>query len=156
MANSCATSSPPDPSQPLRSQWSGSIAARLPSHTGTALVAGETTFTYAEIDHWSQAVATWLRAQDVDPEDTVAIHAARGPALPVAMLGVWKAGALPLSPGTSRALFHGNQAVDRADLVGISHQQKYGLVRPGVFAGRRVHLLKRDPFDPLLKRLQLG
>jgi hypothetical protein len=52
-------------------------------------------------------------------------------------------------------LLHRNQAVDSSHLAGVSHEQKYCLVRLRIFASHRVHLIECDRRDPLLKGFEI-
>jgi pristinamycin I synthase-3/4 len=70
----------------------------------TALVFGEATITYAELDAAADAVARRLRAAGVGPDARVGVCVERGPALVAALLGAWKAGGayVPLDPAYPR------------------------------------------------------
>ena len=67
---------------------------------GDALVADGITWSYAELDRASDAVAALLAARGIGPESIVGINLPRSADLVVAVLGVAKAGAayLPLDP----------------------------------------------------------
>ncbi|HEX2191327.1 MAG TPA: amino acid adenylation domain-containing protein, partial [Longimicrobiaceae bacterium] len=73
-------------------------AARTPD--AVAVAAGGGAVTYAELDRRSDLLADELRRRFVGPEVPVAVCADRSPALPVAVLAVWKAGGafVPLDP----------------------------------------------------------
>ncbi|MFK4066850.1 amino acid adenylation domain-containing protein [Streptomyces sp. NPDC029674] len=73
-------------------------AARTPDLV--AVVAGDTTLTYRELDRRSDDLAARLRAEGVGPERIVGVHLARTPDLVVALLAVLKAGGafMPLEP----------------------------------------------------------
>ncbi|MBO2458316.1 non-ribosomal peptide synthetase [Actinomadura violacea] len=73
-------------------------ATRTPR--ATALVGGEESVTYAELDRRSAALAAHLRAHGVRAEARVAVHLPRGVDLVVALLAVWRAGGayVPLDP----------------------------------------------------------
>ncbi|MEU1025879.1 AMP-binding protein, partial [Streptomyces sp. NPDC005904] len=66
-----------------------------------AVSAATTTWTYAELDARANRIARWLIAEDLGPDDRIAVALPRGPEHIAALLGVMKAGAayLPLDPG---------------------------------------------------------
>ncbi|MEU8231341.1 amino acid adenylation domain-containing protein [Actinoplanes sp. NPDC048967] len=74
--------------------------AALSRHAGEALVADGMSWSYAELDRASDAVAALLAARGIGPESIVGISLPRSADLVVAVLGVAKAGAayLPLDP----------------------------------------------------------
>ena len=65
-------------------------AARTPE--AVAVIAAGENLTYAELDRRSTALAQWLRAAGVETESRVALLLGRTLDVPVALLGVWKAG----------------------------------------------------------------
>ncbi|MEW5929752.1 MAG: amino acid adenylation domain-containing protein [Gemmatimonadota bacterium] len=73
-------------------------AARVPGRV--AVEADDGRLTYAELDRRAEALAALLRARGVGPETRVALFVERTTAVPVALLGVLKAGGayLPLDP----------------------------------------------------------
>ncbi|WP_121717410.1 non-ribosomal peptide synthetase [Streptomyces sp. E5N91] len=73
-------------------------AARTPD--APAVRHDGSSWTYAELDAWSNALATDLRAQGLGPEEFAAIRLGRSPELIVAMLAVLKSGAayVPVDP----------------------------------------------------------
>uniref|UniRef100_UPI0018F718F3 non-ribosomal peptide synthetase n=1 Tax=Streptomyces sp. N35 TaxID=2795730 RepID=UPI0018F718F3 len=73
-------------------------AARTPG--ATALIAGDTTLTYAELDARAAALTRALAAEGVGPRSLVAVSLPRSADLVVALLAVLKAGAayLPVDP----------------------------------------------------------
>ncbi|WP_331741237.1 amino acid adenylation domain-containing protein (plasmid) [Streptomyces sp. NBC_00963] len=73
-------------------------AARTPD--APAVISGECTLTFRELDEQANRVAHRLRALGAGPDTLVGVHLERGPGLVPALLGVWKAGAayLPLDP----------------------------------------------------------
>ncbi|HEY8086993.1 MAG TPA: amino acid adenylation domain-containing protein, partial [Polyangiaceae bacterium] len=77
-------------------------AKRSPS--AVAVVSGDRTMTFAELDERADRVAGYLRANGVGRESLVGVALDRSPELVVALLGVWKAGAayVPLDPSYPR------------------------------------------------------
>ncbi|HEX6911205.1 MAG TPA: amino acid adenylation domain-containing protein, partial [Longimicrobium sp.] len=73
-------------------------AARTPD--APALVAGDETITYAELDRRANRLAHGLRARGIGPESRVGLLLERSASMVVAMLGVLKAGGayVPLDP----------------------------------------------------------
>ncbi|RDI46227.1 amino acid adenylation domain-containing protein [Nocardia mexicana] len=67
----------------------------------TAIRAGDTTLTYGELDRCANRVARALIAQGVGPESLVAVAVPRTEHLPIALLGVLKAGAAYLPIDTA-------------------------------------------------------
>ncbi|NSL88386.1 amino acid adenylation domain-containing protein [Chitinophaga sp. Mgbs1] len=59
----------------------------------TALVFQHQSFTYATLDHWSDAVAAMLQARGIGPGSVVGIWWPRGPELHAAIIGIVKSGA---------------------------------------------------------------
>jgi amino acid adenylation domain-containing protein len=87
----------PWPGRPVDA-WIAAIAAERP--TAAALVHGEVEVSYGEMERRAGRLARRLAALGAGPERVVAICLEPSPALVVAMLAVWKAGAayLPLDP----------------------------------------------------------
>jgi amino acid adenylation domain-containing protein len=88
----------PDPRVPLAARWPGSVLARLRDHAARtpdvpAASDASGVWSYRALDEASSRVAAALRAGGIVPGDVVAVHAARRATLPLALLGVWKAGA---------------------------------------------------------------
>jgi amino acid adenylation domain-containing protein/non-ribosomal peptide synthase protein (TIGR01720 family) len=88
----------PDPTAPLDARWRGAAheifaahARRLPDKL--AVADPRESWSYAELDAWSNRLANHLRAHGVERGDTVAIYAHRSAALVWGVLGVLKAGA---------------------------------------------------------------
>ncbi|MFD7840643.1 amino acid adenylation domain-containing protein, partial [Streptomyces sp. NPDC059761] len=79
-----------------------SRAAASPGHT--AVVSGEDSLTYAELDAQANQLAHYLRNSGAGPETLVAVCMRRGTDLMVTLLGIWKAGAayVPLDPDHPR------------------------------------------------------
>ncbi|MBG0832646.1 amino acid adenylation domain-containing protein [Planomonospora sp. ID67723] len=68
------------------------LAAARRRPGATALRCGSAQLTYGELDRRSGLLAGALRAAGTGPDDIVAVHVPRGPALAVALLGVLRAG----------------------------------------------------------------
>ncbi|HEX6747476.1 MAG TPA: amino acid adenylation domain-containing protein [Longimicrobium sp.] len=88
----------PDPATPLPARWSSAVhetfAARAAaSPEAAAIVDAAATWTYGEVDAASNRVARRLMEMGIGKGDVVAVHAHRNAWLPVAMLGIAKAGA---------------------------------------------------------------
>lgn len=82
------------------------IAARVAtSPEAAAISAGEETWSYAELDRRSSALASDLRQIGVGPGTVVAALAERSQILVAGLLAVWKAGGayLPIDPGLPQA-----------------------------------------------------
>ncbi|MCM3008272.1 plipastatin non-ribosomal peptide synthetase PpsD [Bacillus subtilis] len=73
-------------------------AARTPK--ASALVSGDKTLTYQELDEWSNGIARALRNRGVKPDTPVGIMMHRSFSMIAAILGVWKAGGcyVPIDP----------------------------------------------------------
>ncbi|MFP7233744.1 amino acid adenylation domain-containing protein, partial [Bacillus subtilis] len=73
-------------------------AARTPK--ASALVSGDKTLTYQELDEWSNGIARTLRSRGVKPDTPVGIMMPRSFSMIAAVLGVWKAGGcyVPIDP----------------------------------------------------------
>ncbi|MHA6486325.1 amino acid adenylation domain-containing protein [Bacillus cabrialesii] len=73
-------------------------AARTPK--ASALVIGDKTLTYQELDEWSNGIAHTLRSRGVKPDTPVGIMMPRSFSMVAAILGVWKAGGcyVPIDP----------------------------------------------------------
>ncbi|WP_157510978.1 amino acid adenylation domain-containing protein, partial [Frateuria sp. Soil773] len=82
----------------LVSVWRSQVEA---TPDALAVAWGGEEWTYAELDRHSDAVAAYLQAQGVGPEDRVGLGMRRDAWLLAALLGVLKAGAcyVPLDPG---------------------------------------------------------
>ncbi|MEW2174792.1 amino acid adenylation domain-containing protein [Streptomyces sp. NPDC005406] len=76
-------------------------AARVPGQTAVHGAEGEGVLSYAELDARANQVARSLRARGVRVGDRVAVLMERGLRMPVAVLGILKAGAayVPVDPG---------------------------------------------------------
>ena len=72
------------------------------THTpeATAIVQGERSFTYLELNEQANRLAHYLIARGIGPESLVGIALERSPEMVVAILAAWKSGAayLPLDP----------------------------------------------------------
>jgi amino acid adenylation domain-containing protein len=78
-------------------------AARTPQ--AAAVISEDGTLSYAELNQAANQVARLLAARGIGPEQMVAVSVERSARLPVALLGVLKAGAayLPVDPGYPQA-----------------------------------------------------
>jgi|GEM_PF-3238995 len=88
----------PNPSSALNSDWQGSIQGRLVDHArhspdSLAVVGPNTSWTYEELNIYSNRLARALRDRGVHPGDIVAIYGTRSAALVAAVFGVLKSGA---------------------------------------------------------------
>jgi amino acid adenylation domain-containing protein len=88
----------PAPAQPIAADWHGPAHARLAAHAAAhpdrvAVEDDAVSITYLQVEERSNRLAHWLGARGIGAGDVVAVHAHRGAALPVAMLGIAKAGA---------------------------------------------------------------
>ncbi len=88
----------PDPTQPLKSDWTGAVhtrfsqqAQRSPEHV--AILSRQEIWTYKELDSRSNQLANCLLANGIQSEDVVAIYGHRSPSLVWAVLGILKSGA---------------------------------------------------------------
>jgi amino acid adenylation domain-containing protein len=81
------------------------VATRQPGTVALVAADGEESWTYAQLDRWSNRIAHRLRADGVGPESRVALLMDRSPLLVAAILGTLKAGAgyVPIDPGWPRA-----------------------------------------------------
>lgn len=77
--------------------------ARTPD--AAVLVAGETEFTYRQVNARANQLARWLREMGVGPESKVGVCMNRSPELLIALLGVLKAGGayVPMEPAYPKA-----------------------------------------------------
>jgi amino acid adenylation domain-containing protein len=75
-------------------------AARTPDRVAVVACGGHPALTYAELNARANQIARNLRAEGVCPDDRVAVLLERGPELPIALLGVLKAGCayVPVDP----------------------------------------------------------
>ncbi|HEY6393235.1 MAG TPA: AMP-binding protein, partial [Bryobacteraceae bacterium] len=114
-------------------------AGRTPD--GIALEMGDRRFSYAQLNHAANVVAKELIARGVGPEDRVGVLLERSAESLVAMLGVWKAGAVYVP-------FDSAQSMSRFDLTSLATV----ITRPrfrdpnAMPIGRCEELLSRD--DP--------
>jgi amino acid adenylation domain-containing protein len=70
----------------------------------TALIAGEGTWTYAQLLQEADRLAAWLAKRGIGPECTVALLGDRSLGLTAATLGIWRAGAAFLPLGTDQPI----------------------------------------------------
>ncbi len=87
----------PDPTQPLRSDWNGSVHTRFSEQARSlphraAIVSEQEIWTYQELDLRSSQLANYLLANGIQSQDVVAIYGHRSASLVWALLGVLKAG----------------------------------------------------------------
>jgi amino acid adenylation domain-containing protein len=88
----------PDPTERLDDRWYGSIHAWLARHARerpekAAVVDARESWSYEELDRWSDRLAQYLLQRGVRPKDVVAIYAHRDASLALALYGILKAGA---------------------------------------------------------------
>ena len=88
----------PDPAAVLDDRWEGAIHELVTEQTRhapakAALVQGDESWSYAELDQAAGRFSSALRAGGVKPKDVVAIYAARDASLVVALLGILQSGA---------------------------------------------------------------
>jgi len=88
----------PDPAAPLPAHWFGAVhemfTARAAERPGAiALIDAEEEWSYARVEAASNRIARLLRERGVLTGDVVAVHAHRSAWLPLALLGIAKAGA---------------------------------------------------------------
>jgi amino acid adenylation domain-containing protein len=88
----------PDPTRALRSDWEMAVhtrfsqqAKRVPEHT--AVLDKQSVWTYSELEARSNQLAHYLLANNIQPQDVVAIYGHRSASLVWALLGILKAGA---------------------------------------------------------------
>lgn len=103
---------------------------RFLEHTGRspqspALVFGEQTWSYLQIEEQSARVACFLQAKQMGPGHLVAVRLPRGPQLVFAILGVLRSGAayLPLDPGYPQERLR--QMLQRAPVDFVLDEQSY-------------------------------
>ncbi len=88
----------PDPTERLDDRWYGSIHAWLARRARerpekAAVVDARESWSYEELDRWSDRLAQYLLQRGVRPKDVVAIYAHRDASLALALYGILKAGA---------------------------------------------------------------
>jgi amino acid adenylation domain-containing protein len=88
----------PDPMAPLASDWMGSVHEKIAEHARffpdrIALNDPSGSWSYAELNARSNQLAHHLLGNGIEREEIIAIYAHRSAALPLALLGVLKAGA---------------------------------------------------------------
>ncbi|NUO61435.1 MAG: amino acid adenylation domain-containing protein, partial [Hamadaea sp.] len=106
---------PPQPAGPTVVDLFLAQAHQTPH--ATAVLSGDATLSYAELDQQSAALAGWLCARGAGPGAVVALRLPSSPQLAVAVLGVLRSGAayLPLDPHLPAA--RAAELVDRAGAV---------------------------------------
>ncbi|MGA9768828.1 MAG: amino acid adenylation domain-containing protein, partial [Blastocatellia bacterium] len=88
----------PDPVEPIKSLWAGSVAARFSEHARrtpeqTAVIDKHGAVSYQQLDCQSDQLANYLRESGIQSSDVVAVYGSRSASLARALLGVMKAGA---------------------------------------------------------------
>jgi amino acid adenylation domain-containing protein len=88
----------PDPTQPLRSEWSESVPARFSAQAQqtphqVAVADLKNQWSYQELETRSNQLANYFCQHEIKTQDVVAIYGHRSASLVWALLGVWKAGA---------------------------------------------------------------
>lgn len=96
----------PDPAQPLIKQWSQSIPDFITEQAlnrpeATAVVDGQTQWSYADLETLSNRIANYLVSVGLQERDVVAVYASREASMVASILGILKAGAafMILDPG---------------------------------------------------------
>ena len=89
----------PNPNHKLAAKVQPTIISRLSQQMSDigdrlAIVDDINQLTYCDLDALSDRVAIALMTKGVEPQDTVAVYADRSATLVVALLGIWKAGAV--------------------------------------------------------------
>ena len=90
-----------DPTQPCGLGWSFEQAT-LRNPQGPALLYGEVTLTYAQVNEWANRIAHHLIAQGIGKGDVVAVFIENRPELLVTILAVAKVGAISALLNTSQ------------------------------------------------------
>ncbi|HEY9859187.1 MAG TPA: amino acid adenylation domain-containing protein, partial [Candidatus Obscuribacterales bacterium] len=88
----------PDPEAPLSESWAGSIPSHFTEQAKRhphqpAIVDRDETWSYTELEAWSNQLAHYLRSQGIQSQEVVAVYGDRCASLVLALLGVLKAGA---------------------------------------------------------------
>ncbi|MEV2278068.1 amino acid adenylation domain-containing protein [Nocardiopsis sp. NPDC049922] len=108
----------------------GERAGRSPDRT--ALVFGDRTWTYAELDGESERVARSLLRMGVRPGDRVGVAMVRSPETVATLVGIGRAGAAVVPLDTSYPVRRLRMMVERADPVRIvAHERHAHLVEDG-------------------------
>jgi citronellyl-CoA synthetase len=90
-----------DPTQPCGLGWSFE-QARLRNPEGPALLQGDVTLTYTQVNQWANRIAHHLMAQGIGKGDVVAVFIENRPELLVTILAVAKVGAISALLNTSQ------------------------------------------------------
>jgi amino acid adenylation domain-containing protein len=97
LAADAITDPRPDPTAPLESVWPGSLCARLSARAATAgqrvaVLDADESWSYRDLDEVSRDLANRLCRGGLARGQVVAVYAHRSASLPVALLGVLRAG----------------------------------------------------------------
>ena len=106
-------------------------AARIPD--AVAVVCGDSSVSYGELDARANKLAQYLRRAGAGPEQVVGLCLGRGPDMITAIMGVWKTGAayLPLDPAYPSARLEYMLSATEAGLVLTRGRLPGGLAAPG-------------------------
>jgi amino acid adenylation domain-containing protein len=109
-----------------------------------ALIAGEVTWSYAQLLREADRLAAWLATRGVGPECTVALLGDRSLALTAATLGIWRAGAAFLPLGTDQPIARLKAMVARVKPRLIIAARRYADIAQAL--GREVALIDDPPW----------
>ena len=88
----------PDPTRPLTPQWAGAVHERFSKQARhapgqTAVVDAGESWSYDELERYSNQLAGYIRSKGIESGEVVAIYGHRSAGLVLALLSVLKAGA---------------------------------------------------------------